>query len=102
MLEWFRYNESDERLMMKPYEVIRNLTLKEERIYQLLLIDGFIGYFSQPIGEYCAKYDILVLLLLLYLTYWMYIAFRYRGIPTFKTKILVNFGRIRLRRRIKL
>ena len=46
MLEWFRYNESDKRLITKPREAIRNLTPKEERIYQLLLIDGFTGHFS--------------------------------------------------------
>ena len=69
MLEWFRYDESDERPITKPREAIRNSTPKEEIIYRLLLIDGFTRHFSQPIGEYCTKYDILVLPLPPHLTH---------------------------------
>ena len=70
MLEWFGFNESDEKLRLL-YKAIRNLTPQEERIYRLLLIDGFTGHYSMDISDYYEKYDILVLPLILYLTHRM-------------------------------
>ena len=46
MLEWFGYNESDEKVI-KPNETIRTL---EDRIYRLLLLDGFSRHYSLEIA----------------------------------------------------
>ena len=67
ILEWFGYNESDEKVI-KPNEAIRTL---EDRIYRLLLIDGFSRHYSPEIAQYYEEYDIIPILLPLHLTHWI-------------------------------
>ncbi len=65
MLELFGYDESDEKVI-KPNEAIRTL---EDRIYRLLLIDGFSRHYSLEIAQYYEEYDIIPILLPLHLTH---------------------------------
>src|SRR6185312_1231619 len=48
---------------------IRDYTPKKERVYRLLLIDGFASHVDERVGRYCADYDIVLLKLIPHLTH---------------------------------